>query len=99
MLESISDSEWMYLLDSVLYSKIMTKKEADNFVKRISLWLGKDFSKLTGYRYKMKGQPFLYGNENTENIGHIESQVLKQVYLIRKAIFKGEKVKFYFKCV
>ena len=94
MLESISDSEWMYLLDSVLYSKIMTKKEADNFVKRISLMVGKDFSKLTGYRYKMKGQPFLYGNENTENIGHIESQVLKQVYLIRKAIFKGEKVKF-----
>ncbi len=94
MLESISDSEWMYLLDSVLYSKVMTKKEADNLAKRITLLAGKDFSKLTGYRHKMRGQPFLYGNENTENIGHIESQVLKQVYLIRKAILKGKKVKF-----
>ncbi len=94
MLESISDSEWMYLLDSVLYSKVMTKKEADNLAKRITLLAGKDFSKLTGYRHKMQGQPFLYANENTENIGHIESQVLKQVYLIRKAIFKGKKVKF-----
>ena len=94
MLESISDSEWMYLLDSVLYSKIMTKKEADNLAKRITLLAGKDFSKLTGHRHKMCGQPFLCGNENTENIGHIESQVLKQVYLIRKAILKGKKVKF-----
>lgn len=49
---------------------------------------------MTGTAIKENGQPFLYGNENTENIGHIESQVLKQVYLIRKAIFKGEKVKF-----
>lgn len=94
MLESISDSEWMYLLDSVLYSKVMTKKEADNLAKRITLLAGKDFSKLTGYRHKMRGQPFLCGNENTENIGHIESQVLKQVYLIRKAILKRKKVKF-----
>lgn len=94
MLESISDSEWMYLLDSVLYSKVMTKKEADNLAKRITLLAGKDFSELTGYRHKMYGQPFLYGNANTENVGHIESQVLKQVYLLRKAILKRKKVKF-----
>ena len=94
MLESISDSEWMYLLDSVLYSKIMTKKEADNLAKRITLLAGKDFSELTGYRHKMYGQPFSHGNEKTENIGHIESLVLKQVYLIRKAILKRKKIRF-----
>lgn len=94
MLESISDSEWMYLLDSVLYSKVMTKKEADNLAKRITLLAGKDFSELTGYRYKMSGQPFSHGNEKNENIGHIESLVLKQVYLIRKTISKRKKVRF-----
>ena len=94
MLESISDSEWMYLLDSVLYSKVMTKKEADNLAKRITLLAGKDFSELTGYRHKMYGQPFSNGNEKTENIGHIESLVLKQVYLIRKAILKRKKIRF-----
>ena len=94
MLESISDSEWMYLLDSVLYSKVMTKKEADNLAKRITLLAGKDFSELTGYRHKMYGQPFSHGNEKTENIGQIESLVLKQVYLIRKAILKRKKIRF-----
>lgn len=95
MLESISRSEWMYLLDSVLYSKILTKKEADNLAKRIVLLAGGNFSKLTEYRCRMNNQPFLHGDEKTdEAIGHMEGRVLGQVYLIRKAIDEGKKVKF-----
>lgn len=95
MLESISRSEWMYLLDSVLYSKILTKKEADNLAKRIVLLAGGNFSKLTEYRHRMESQPFLHGYEKTdEAIGHMEGRVLGQVYLIRKAIDEGKKVKF-----
>lgn len=95
MLESISRSEWIYLLDSVLYSKILTKKEADNLAKRIVLLAGGDFSKLTEYRKRMDNQPFFHGDEKTdEAIGHMEGRVLGQVYLIRKAIDEGKKVKF-----
>lgn len=95
MLESISDSEWMYLMDSVLYSKILTKKEADNFAKRIALLAGRNFSELARYRYKMMGQLFFYGDSNIdERNEHIESRVLSQVHLIRRAVASGKKVKF-----
>lgn len=95
MLETISDSEWMYLMDSVLYSKVLTKKEADNLAKRITVLAGRAFSDLTKYRYRMKDQPYFYGNKDIdEKIGHIESRVLKQVHLIRDAINKRKKVKF-----
>ena len=95
MLESISDSEWMYLMDSVLYSKIMTKKEANNLAQRITLLAGRNFSEFTQYRNRMLGQPFFYGDEDIDDgIGHIESRVLSYVHLIRNAIFNKKKVKF-----
>ena len=95
MMETISESEWMYLMDSVLYSKILTKKEADNLAKRITFLAGKSFSDLTQYRHKMKNQPYTVGDkEIDEKEGHIESRVLKSVHLIRVAIKERKKVKF-----
>lgn len=95
MLEAITESEWLYLIDSVIYSKILTKKEADNLAQRITLWAGKDIEDLTRYRSRMYNQPYFIGDKDIdENVGYIESRVLKQVYLIRKAIKEGKRVKF-----
>lgn len=95
MLETISESEWMFLMDSVLYSKILTKKEADNLAKRITFLAGKSFSDLTKYRHKMKNQPYIVGDDDIdEKVGHIDSRVLKRVHLIREAIKEAKKVKF-----
>lgn len=95
MMEVISESEWMFLMDSVLYSKIFTKKEADNLAKRITFLAGKSVSELTTYRYRMENQPYIVGDGDIdEKVGHIESRVLKQVHLIREAIKVGKKVKF-----
>ena len=95
MMETISESEWMYLMDSVLYSKILTKKEADNLAKRITFLAGKSFSDLTKYRHKMRNQPYTVGDkEIDEKEGHIESRVLKSVHLIRVALKERKKVKF-----
>lgn len=95
MAEAISDSEWMYLLDSVLYSKILTKKEADNLAKRITLLAGKKVSDLTQYRCRMRNQPYFYEEKKLdEKIEHIESRVLEQMSLIRKAIKSKKKIKF-----
>lgn len=94
-MEALSDSEWMYLVDSVLYSKILTKKEADNLAKRITLLAGKQLSDLTRYRHRMENQPYFVGDESIdEKVCHIESNVLKQVHLIRTAINQKKKVKF-----
>ena len=95
MMETISESEWMFLMDSVLYSKILTKKEADNLAKRITFLAGKSFSELTRYRHRMDNQPYIVGDEDIdEKVGHIESRVLKNVHLIRMAIKDRKKVKF-----
>lgn len=95
MLEILSDSEWMYLIDSVIYSKILTKKEADNLAKRITLLAGKKVSDLMKYRHRMENQPYFVGDDDIdEKVGHIESRVLKQVRLIREAINSKKKVKF-----
>ena len=95
MMETISESEWMFLLDSVLYSKILTKKEADNLAKRITFLAGKSFSDLTKYRHNMKNQPYIVGDDDIdEKVGHIDSRVLKHVHLIREAIKEAKKVKF-----
>lgn len=95
MLEILSDSEWMYLIDSVIYSKILTKKEADNLAKRITLLAGKKVSDLMKYRYRMENQPYFIGDDDIdERVGHIEARVLKQVRLIREAINSKKKVKF-----
>lgn len=95
MMETISDTEWMFLMDSVLNSKILTKKEADNLVNRITFLAGKRFSDLTYYRQRMGNQPYFVGYDNIdEKVGYIESRVLKQVRLIRQAIIQGKKVKF-----
>lgn len=94
MHESISDSEWMYLLDSVLYSKILTKKEADNLAYRITLLAGRRISDIATYRHRMKNQPYFVGDVDINEKGHIESRVLKQVHMIRTAIKQGKKVKF-----
>lgn len=95
MLETISESEWMFLMDSVLYSKILTKKEANNLAKRITFLAGKSFSDLTKYRHKMKNQPYIVSDDDIdEKVGHIDSRVLKHVHLIREAIKEAKKVKF-----
>ena len=95
MMETLSESEWMYLMDSVLYSKILTKKEANNLAERISHLAGNYFSELTKYRHRMDNQPYIVGDEDIdEKVGHIEGRVLKQVHLIREAIKDGKKVKF-----
>ena len=95
MMETISESEWMFLMDSVLYSKILTKKEADNLAKSITFLAGKSFSDLTKYRHNMKNQPYIVGDDDIdEKIGHIDSRVLKHVHLIREAIKEAKKVKF-----
>ena len=95
MMETISDSEWMFLMDSVLYSKILTKKEADNLAKHITFLAGKSFSELTQYRHRMDNQPYIVGDEDIdEKVGHIDSRVLNYVHFIREAIKDGKKVKF-----
>lgn len=58
MMETISESEWMFLLDSVLNSKILTNKGAKNLAKRITFLAGKNFSELTKYRHRMENQPY-----------------------------------------
>lgn len=95
MMDILSDNEWMYLIDSVIYSKILTKKEADNLAKRITLLTGKKVSDLMKYRYRMENQPYFIGDDDIdERVGHIEARVLKQVRLIREAINSKKKVKF-----
>ena len=94
-MEVLSDSEWMYLIDNILYSKILTKKEADNLAKRVTLLAGRQLSDFTKYCHRMNNQPYIVGDEDIdENVGRIESNVLKQVHLIREAINQGKKVKF-----
>lgn len=95
MLESISNCEWMFLMDSVLYSKILTTKEANNLAQRICKIAGRDLKEITKYRTRMREQPYFYGDNMIDNKAcYIESRVLRQVYLIRKAITNGKKVKF-----
>lgn len=95
MKEPLSDSEWMYLIDSILYSKILTKKESDNFAKRVTFLAGKNLSELTKYRHRMDKQPYIVGDEDiNEKVGHIESRVLKYVRMIRDAIKRRKRVKF-----
>lgn len=53
MVETLSETKWMFLMDSVLNSKILTKKEADNLANRITFLVGKRFSDLTNYRQRM----------------------------------------------
>lgn len=94
-METLSETEWMFLMDSVLNSKILTKKEADNLANRITFLAGKRFSDLTNYRKRMGNQPYFVGDDDIdEKVGYIESRVLKQVRLIREAIKQGKKVKF-----
>ena len=95
MMEALSDSEWMYMIDSIIYSKIFTRLEAENFAKRVTLLAGKKVSDLSKYRYRMEDQPYFVGDEDIDEIvGHIESRVLRQVRLIREAINLKKKVKF-----
>lgn len=94
MMETISESEWMFLLDSVLNSKILTNKGAKNLAKRITFLAGKSFSELTKYRHRMENQPYFVGDDEIKAGCYIESRVLKQVHLIREAIKQGKKVKF-----
>lgn len=95
MLEAITESEWMYLMDSVLYSKILTKKEANNLAERITYLAGKKVSDLTMYRCRMYNQPYFVGDEDIDgNTGYVESRVFKQVNLIRKALKEKKRVKF-----
>ena len=53
MVETLSETKWMFLMDAVLNSKILTKKEADNLANRITFLVGKRFSDLTNYRQRM----------------------------------------------
>ena len=95
MMEMLSESEWLFLMDSVINSKILTQKESDNLAKRITFLAGKRFSELTQYRHRMENQPYFVGDDDIDGkAGYIESCVLKQVYLIRQAIKQGKKVKF-----
>ena len=95
VMEALSDSEWMFIVDSIIYSKILTKRESENFAKRVTLLAGKKVSDLMKYRYRMEDQPYFVGDEDIdETAGHIESRVLKQVKLIREAIKIKKKVKF-----
>lgn len=66
MMEMLSESEWMFLMDSVINSKILTKKEADNLVKRITFLAGKRFSELTQYRHRMENQPYFVGDDDID---------------------------------
>ena len=95
MVETLSETKWMFLMDSVLNSKILTKKEADNLANRITFLVGKRFSDLTNYRQRMGNQPYFVGDDDIdEKVGYVESHVLQQVRLIRQAIKQGKKVKF-----
>ena len=95
MMETLSNAEWNYLLDSVLYSKILTKREADNLAKRICVVAGKQFEDSVKYRERMNGQPYFYEDKYMDKkTEHIESRVLKQVHIIREAIRSEKKVKF-----
>ena len=70
MMETLSDTEWMFLMDSVLNSKILTKKEADNLANRITFLAGKRFSDLTNYRHSMGNQPYFVGDDDIDEKGN-----------------------------
>lgn len=79
----ISDDELRYLLDSVLYSKILSTDQAKNLSSRVIALSGKKFRKHTMYMEKMERQ--LY-------IG--EADVLRNISLIQEAILSQRKIKF-----
>lgn len=43
MMETLSESEWMFLLDSVINSKILTKKKQKILQRELHFWLARDF--------------------------------------------------------
>lgn len=79
----IPDNELRYLLDCVLYSKILPTEKANDLCKRIVALSGENFKKYTMYINNMEKQ--LY-------IG--EADVLKNVALIQEAIVKQKKIQF-----
>lgn len=93
VLNLLSDAEWMYLLDSILYSKILTQEEAGNLCERITLLSGRELSNFTQYSARMTNQPFIIKSFD-KIANHIESSVLNRVENIRTAIANKDKVRF-----
>lgn len=79
----ISDDELRYLLDSVLYSKILSTEQAIDLCNRIIALSGEKFRKHTLYVENMHKQ--LY-------IG--DADVLKNISLIQEGILQHKKIKF-----
>lgn len=93
VLNLLSDAELKHLLNSTLYSKILTQKEANDLIERIILLSGRELSNFSQYSTRMKNQPFFI--EDFEKIAnHIESGVLHRVEKIRTAIANKDKVRF-----
>lgn len=93
VLNLLSDAELMHLLNSTLYSKILTQKEANNLIERIILLSGRELSNFSQYSTRMIKQPFFI--EDFDKIAdHIESGVLHRVEKIRTAIANKDKVRF-----
>lgn len=80
---NISDEELKYLVDSVLYSKIIRLEDAKNLVKRIIDLSGKELNNQVPYRVDFRKETY---------IGTAET--LKNVYTLQTAITNKKKVKF-----
>lgn len=80
---NISDEELKYLVDSVLYSKVIRSEDAKNLVKRIMDLSGKKLNDNVPYRVGIKKQTYI-GTDET----------LKNVYTLQKAIISRKKVNF-----
>ena len=92
VLNLLSDAELTHLLNSTLYSKILTQKEANDLIDRIIFLSGRELSNFSQYYTRMKKQPFFI--EDFEKIAdHIESGVLHRVEKIRTAIANKDKVR------
>lgn len=79
----LSDYELRYILDSVLYTKLLSTDQAKNLCSRIINLSGERFKKYTSYINNMNRQLYI-GEEN----------ILQNVEIIQEAIIQQRKVKF-----
>lgn len=109
--ESIfSNGELAYLLDCVLYSKILTKPEAEMLIKKIEHIGGKALRDYTNYKVNMKEKIYkgdfkqkeyakhreLYCGDRIDNENETEQpmSVLDKAQIIREAIKNKKKISF-----
>ena len=80
---NLSDDELRYILDSVLYSKILPHDKVESMIKRIITTSNKDFGDSVKYYKRMKKQVHISKIDTMENVG-----------IIQEAIKQRKKIEF-----